>query len=172
MNMFKKFVIIASVFVASVFADESFGGIGVVYKLTKTGAEVQEIIPNTPIDKTKIKPGNVIIAVDGVSVQGKKSREVKNALRGLDNKKLLAVLGDGKVVKKETFVSGHIEGVYVDDVQIPVTKDNPMQIKTGTAKIVSFNRSTIRVKLETAGAFIVSVVDSNGDIIRSFNENN
>lgn len=210
MNMFKKFVIIASVFVASVFADESFGGIGVVYKLTKTGAEVQEIIPNTPIDKTKIKPGNVIIAVDGVSVQGKKSREVKNALRGLDNKpvvltyvsdgdtlvetirriklslkelnniadaeqpekKLLAVLGDGKVVKKETFVSGHIEGVYVDDVQIPVTKDNPMQIKTGTAKIVSFNRSMIRVKLETAGAFIVSVVDSNGDIIRSFIENN
>ena len=209
MNMFKKLVIIASVFVTSVFADESFGGIGVVYKLTKTGAEVQEIIPNTSIAETKIKPGDVIIAVDGVSVQGKKSREVKNALRGLDNKpvvltymsdgdtlvetirriklslkelnnianaeqpekKLLAVLGDGKVVKKETFVSGHIEGVYVDDVQIPVTNDNPKQIKTGTAKIVSFNRSVIRVKLETNGAFVVSVVNSNGDVIRSFAEN-
>ena len=212
MNTLKKLIIIVSVFAASVFADESFGGIGVVYKLTKTGAEVQEIIPNTPIGETKIKPGDVIIAVDGVPVQGKKSREVKNALRGLENKpvvltyvsegdtlvetirriklslkelnniadaeqqpekKLLAVLGDGKVVESgEPIISGHIEGVYVDDIRTPVAKDNPKQPKKGTAKVVSFNRSTIRVKLETAGAFIVSVVGSNGDIIRSFNENN
>ena len=211
MNMFKKFVIIASVFVASVFADESFGGIGVVYKLTKTGAEVQEIIPNTPIDKTKIKPGNVIIAVDGVSVQGKKSREVKNALRGLDNKpvvltyvsdgdtlvetvrrvkltvkqlngiadaeqqpekKLLAVLDDGRVIKNGgTPVSDKIEGVYVDDMRKPVATNSPNQVKEGNAKIVSFNRSVIRVKLKTDGVFVVSVVDSNGDVIRSFAEN-
>ena len=55
---------------------------------------------------------------------------------------------------------------------MPIAKDDPKQTKKGTAKIVSFNRSTIRVKLETAGAFVVSVVDSNGDIIRTFNENN
>jgi len=212
MNMFKNLVIIAFVFVASVFADESFGGIGLVYKSTKKGAEVQEIIPNTPVAETKIKPEDIIIAVDGVSLQGKKSREVKDALRGLENKpvvltyvsegdtlvetirriklslkelnniadaeqqpekKLLAVLDEGRVVENRgTPVSDKIEGVYVDDIRMPVAKDNPKQPEKGTAKIVSFNRSTIRVKLETAGAFIVSVVGSNGDIIRSFNENN
>ena len=155
MNMFKNLIIVVSVFVASIFADESFGGVGLVYKLTKKGVEVQEIIPNTPVAETKIKSGDVIIAVDGVSVQGKKSREVKDALRGLENKpvvltymsdgdtlietirrikltlkglnsiaeaeqsekKLLAVLDDGKVVGNgETFLSGNIEGVYVDDL--------------------------------------------------------
>lgn len=210
MNTFKNLIIIATVFAASVFADESFGGVGVVYKLSKSGAEVQEIIPNTPIAETKIKAGDVIIAVDGAPVQGKKSRDVKNALRGLKNmpvvltyvsegdtlvetirrvklslkelnniadaeqpeKKLLAVLDDGKIVGNgEPFVSGRLEGVYVDDMRMSVTKDNSKQTKKGTAKIVSFNRSTIRVELETAGAFIVSVVDSNGDIIRLFNEN-
>lgn len=59
----------------------------------------------------------------------------------------------------------------MDDLQIPVANDNPKQTKKGTVKIVSFNRSTIRVKLETVGVFIVSVVDSNGDIIRSFSKN-
>ena len=208
--MFKNLVIIAFVFVASVFADESFGGVGLVYKLTKKGAEVKEIIPNTPVAETKIKPGDVIIAVDGVSVQGKKSREVKNALRDLENKpvvltylsegdtlvetvrrvkltvkqlngiadaeqpekKLLAVLDEGRVVENGgTPVSDKIEGVYVDEMWKPVATNSPNQVKEGNAKIVSFNRSVIRVKLETDGAFVVSVVNSNGDVIRSFAEN-
>ena len=212
MNTFIKFVAVASIFAASAFADESFGGVGVVYKLAKSGAEVQDVIPDSPIAETKIKAGDVIVAIDGVSVQGKKSREVKNALRGLENKpvvltyvsegdtlvetvrrvkltvkqlnsiadaeqpekKLLAVLDDGKVVENAgTPVSDNLEGVYVDGSLIPTTEgDGQALAKEGTAKLASFSRSVIRVKLETAGAFVVSVVDSNGDVVRSFTEKN
>ena len=211
MNTFMKFAAVASIFAASAFADESFGGVGVVYKMTKAGAEVQDVIPDSPIAETKIKAGDVIIAVDGASVQGKKSRDVKNALRGIENKpvvltyvsegdtlfetvrrvkltvmqldnianaeqpekKLLAVLDGGKVVEKtEISVSSNLEGVYVDGTLIPITEDKQVQqAKEGIAKLVSFSRSVLRVKLETAGAFVVSVVDSNGDVIRSFSEN-
>ena len=212
MNKFIKLIAIASFFATSTFADESFGGVGMVYKLTKSGAEVQDVIPNSPIAETKIKAGDVIVAVDGVSIQGKKSRDVKNALRGIENKpvvltyvsegdtlaetvrrvkltvkqldniadaeqpekKLLAVLNGGKVVEKtETSVSGNFEGVYVDGTLISATEDdNRILAKEGTVKLASFSRSVIRVKLETAGAFVVSVVDSNGDVVRSFTEKN
>ena len=151
----------------------------------------------------------MIIAVDGVSIQGKRSSEVKKALRGLENKpvvltyvsegdtftetvrrvkltitqlnsiaeaeqpekKLLAVLDNGKVVENvKTPVSTNLEGVYVDGAQLPVAVDVQKQVKEGTAKLVSFNRNMIRIKLETAGAFVVSVVDSNGDVVHLFNE--
>ena len=209
MNTFMKFAAVASIFAASAFADESFGGVGVVYKLTKSGAEVQDVIPDSPIAETKIKAGDVIVAVDGASIQGKRSSEVKNALRGLENKpvvltyvsegdtlvetvrrvkltvkqlnsiaeaeqhekKLLAVLDDGKVVENaETPVSDNLEGVYVDGFQLPVANEAQKRAKEGTATLASFNRSVIRMKLETAGAFVVSVVDSNGDVVRSFKE--
>ncbi len=212
MNTFMKFAVVVSIFAVSAFADESFGGVGVVYKLTTSGAEVQDVIPDSPIAETEIKAGDVIVAIDGASIQGKKSREVKNALRGLENKpvvltdvsegdtlvetirrvkltvkqlnsiadaeqpekKLLAVLDDGKVVEGAgTSVSDNLEGVYVDGSLIPTTEDKPQtRAKEGSAKLASFSRNVIRVKLETAGAFVVSVVDSNGDVIRSFTEKN
>ena len=87
-------------------------------------------------------------------------------------KKLLAVLDDGKVVENAgTSVSDNLEGVYVDGALIPTTEDKPQtQAKEGSAKLASFSRNVIRVKLETAGTFVVSVVDSNGDTIHSFIE--
>lgn len=48
----------------------------------------------------------------------------------------------------------------MDDIRKLVAANNPNQAKEGTAKIASFNRSVIRVKLETDGTFVVSVVDS------------
>lgn len=211
MNSFVKFTIISSLFAASAFADESFGGIGVIYKLTSSGAEIQDIIPNTPVAETKIKIGDVIVAIDGSSVIGKKSREVRDVLRGLENKpvvltyvsegdtlvetirrvkltmkrlnniantgdsdkKLLAILNNGKVVERTVAsVSNNFEGVYADEAMISAVNDErTQQAKVGTAKLASFSRSVIRVKLETAGMFVVSVVNSNGDVIRTFNEN-
>lgn len=211
MNSFVKFTIISSLFAASAFADESFGGIGVIYKSTSFGTEVQDIIPNTPIAETKIKAGNVIVAIDGSSVMGKKPREVRDVLRGLENKpvvltyvsegdtlvetirrvkltmkrlnnvtntgysdkKLLAILNDGKVVERTvTSASNNFEGVYADETMISTVNDvQTQQTKEGTAKLASFSRNVIRVKLETAGMLVVSVVNSNGDVIRAFNEN-
>lgn len=60
-------------------------------------------------------------------------------------------------------------GVYVDEAPFSADKNGKARrTKSGSAKLVSFSRSILRVKLETAGAFVVSVVDSNGDVIRSF----
>ena len=209
MNMFMKFAVVVFAFAASAFADETFGGIGVVYRMSKVGAEVQEVIPGSPVAETKVKAGDVIIAIDGVSVRGRRTGEVRNALRGVENKpvvltyvsngdtlvetvrrvkltvkrldnvadadqpekKLLAVLDDGKIVENaEAPVSGNLEGVYIDAASVPSVGDYRARVES-RAKLVSFNRSLIRVKLESAGAFAVSVIDSNGDVVRLVTEN-
>lgn len=167
-------------------------------------------IPGSPVAETKIKAGDVIVAIDEASVLGKTSREVRNALRGLENKpvvltyvsegdtlietvrrvkltlkslndvaeaeqpekKLLAVLDDGKIVESsETPVSGNLEGVYIDDVSVSSVECDRGRVESNVAKLVSFNRNVIRVNLEVAGAFTVSVIDSNGRYAISVEQN-
>ena len=206
MNTLVKIATVSSLLAAAAFAEESFGGIGVVYRLAGEGAEVQEVIPGSPAAETKIQAGDVIVAVDGESIAGKKSAAVKAALRGIENKpvvltyvsegdtlmetlrrvkltvknlnsvaeaeqadkKLLAVLENGKVVEGSDAVSdATLEGVYVDNLQLPAQSEDK-QVKEGSAKLSYFTRSVIRVKL--AGAFTVSVTDSKGNVLKSFEE--
>jgi len=208
MNTLVKIATVSSFLAASAFAEESFGGIGVVYRLAGDGAEIQEVIPGSPAAETKIQAGDVIVAVDGESIAGKKSAAVKAALRGIENKpvvltyvsegdtlmetlrrvkltvkdlnsvaeaeqadkKLLAVLENGKVIGDSDATSDAIlEGVYVDNLQIPAQSEDK-QVKEGTAKLSYFTRSVIRVKLEYAGAFTVSVADSKGNVLWSSEE--
>ncbi len=69
-------------------ADESFGGIGVTIYQQKDGVKVAEVIPGTPAAETKLQAGDVIIAVDGVSLKGQDIDFSKDQLRGQVNKPL------------------------------------------------------------------------------------
>lgn len=64
MNTLVKIATVSSLLAAAAFAEESFGGIGVVYRLAGEGAEVQEVIPGSPAAETKIQAGDVIVAVE------------------------------------------------------------------------------------------------------------
>jgi len=71
-----------------VMADESFGGIGVTIYQQKDGVKVAEVIPGTPAAETKLQAGDVITAVDGVSLAGQDIEASKDMLRGQVNKPL------------------------------------------------------------------------------------
>lgn len=88
MNRFVKVSLAAALAVAPLMADESFGGVGVTIYQVRDGVHVAEVIPGTPAAETKLQAGDVITAVDGVSLAGKTIDQSKDLLRGQVNKPL------------------------------------------------------------------------------------
>lgn len=74
--------------VASLWASESFGGIGVSIYPDRDGVRIAEVIPGTPAAESKLQAGDVIVAVDGKSLKGMSIEESKAKLRGVNNKPL------------------------------------------------------------------------------------
>lgn len=88
MNRFVKASLAAALAVAPLMADETFGGVGITIYQVREGVHVAEVIPGTPAAETKLQAGDVITAVDGVSLAGKTIDESKELLRGTVNKPL------------------------------------------------------------------------------------
>ena len=88
MNKFIKASLVAAMLAAPIMADEEFGGIGVTIYQTRDGVKVAEVIPGTPAAETKLQTGDVITAVDGVSLKGNDIEQSKSMLRGQVNKPL------------------------------------------------------------------------------------
>ena len=82
MNKFIKASLIAAMLAAPIMADEEFGGIGVTIYQIRDGVKVAEVIPGTPAAETKLQAGDVITAVDGVSLKGNDIEASKSMLRG------------------------------------------------------------------------------------------
>lgn len=77
--------------------DESFGGVGVTIIQVRDGVKVVEVIPGTPAAESKLQAGDVITAVDGVSLKGQDIDFSKDQLRGQVNKPLeLAYVSEGE----------------------------------------------------------------------------
>ena len=61
----------------------SFGGIGVTITPTNDGyVEVVKLIPGGPAESTVLQPGDVVLAIDGVSIQGMSQNEAIALIRG------------------------------------------------------------------------------------------
>ena len=88
MKSIVKVSLLAAMMAAPLMADESFGGIGVTIYQIREGVKVAEVIPGTPAAETKLQAGDVITAVDGVSLQGLNIEQSKEKLRGQVNKPL------------------------------------------------------------------------------------
>ena len=56
-------------FAISLFADESFGGIGLVVQEKRAGLSIESIIPNTPAAESELKADDLIVSVDGRDVE-------------------------------------------------------------------------------------------------------
>ncbi|MBQ3720119.1 MAG: PDZ domain-containing protein [Fibrobacter sp.] len=86
MNKLAKFSLMAALAAVPVMADEDFGGIGVTIYQVPAGVYVAEVIPGGPAAETKIATGDVIVAVDGVSLKGQNIEFSKGQIRGQVNK--------------------------------------------------------------------------------------
>lgn len=76
------------VLVSTLYASDSFGGIGLAISQSQNGAKIVSVIPGTPAAETKLQANDIIIAVDGESLKGKSIEESKAKLRGQKNKPL------------------------------------------------------------------------------------
>lgn len=88
MKNFIKASLLAAMVAAPAMADEAFGGVGITIYQIRDGVKVAEVIPGTPAADSKLQPGDVIIAVDGVSLKGQNIEFSKEQLRGQVNKPL------------------------------------------------------------------------------------
>ncbi|MBC7233481.1 MAG: S41 family peptidase [Chloroflexi bacterium] len=71
---------------ANVFHEDlegEFGGIGVTVNMTEEGyLQVVKLIPGAPAEKTSLKPGDIILEVDGKSIQGLDMAQAISLIRG------------------------------------------------------------------------------------------
>ncbi len=64
------------------FLKGSFGGIGVRILETANGIMVVEVIPGTPAEEAKLKPGDRVCAVEGIDLQGESVARAVELIRG------------------------------------------------------------------------------------------
>lgn len=117
----------------SAFAEnESFGGVGITILQAKDGVRVVEVIPGTPAAETNLQAGDVITAVDGVSLKGQNIDFSKDQLRGQVNKPLeityvsegetyTAVLRRAQITVKD-LESESVEAWYGDKTEFDVAE--------------------------------------------------
>ena len=60
----------------------TFGGVGFVFTMTPGGILVGEVLPGTPAERAGLRPGDLIVEVDGLPVAGLASVEVSDLVRG------------------------------------------------------------------------------------------
>ena len=97
----KKYVVTAFALCATtLFADESFGGIGLVVQDGNIGLGIDAIIPNTPAAKSNLKSGDLIIAVDNQELQGLTFEQSISLFRDVKNKPIvLTYISDGDTLQ-------------------------------------------------------------------------
>lgn len=77
----------------------SFAGIGVTYSMRENGGLISSVMEETPASEAGLKPGDVFTAVDGTSILGMTSTEVKEMVTGKEGSKVvLTVLRDGQTM--------------------------------------------------------------------------
>ncbi len=72
---------------------DGFGGIGIRIDVVPEGVAVQKVMQKTPAERSGLKDGDVIIAIDGVSAAGIDNRTAVKRLRGpVESEVMLSIL--------------------------------------------------------------------------------
>jgi carboxyl-terminal processing protease len=102
----------------------SFGGIGVVGTDTNGVPAIERVLPGTPADKSGLKAGDQIMAVDGTSTSGKTFADLVPELRGkVGTKVTLTILHVGSTTPVDVVVTrAEIKIPLVDWGMVPGTK--------------------------------------------------
>jgi carboxyl-terminal processing protease len=88
-----------------------FSGIGVTINPVKAGVRVEEVFSRSPADEAGLKPGDVIVEVEGEPIAGKDTEEVSDKVRGQEGTQVKIGVRDGKSgkVKELTITRAEVE---------------------------------------------------------------
>jgi carboxyl-terminal processing protease len=79
-----------------------FSGVGLTVSEVKQGLRVDSVFPKSPARRAGIKPGNLIVSVEGESIAGETSEESTARIKGPEGSEVkLGVKGGGKVREVE-----------------------------------------------------------------------
>ena len=123
-GLMKKIALTAFALCATaLFADESFGGIGLVVQDGCFGLGIDAIIPNTPAAKSELKVGDLIIAVDGKGFENLSFEQSVSLFRDVKNKPIvLTYISDGDTLqatlRRTTITTKQVSSIDASDVEI------------------------------------------------------
>lgn len=177
MKRFIKASLLAAMVAAPAMADEAFGGIGVTIYQLRNGVKVAEVIPGTPAADTKLQAGDVIIAVDGVSLSGKNIDESKDLLRGQVNKPLEVTFVSGvdtltATMRRAQLTIKDLEGDKVEAWYGDKTEFNAQELETYASATQSDKQLVAVLKRGTVvnGEASVKAADLNGVYVERADE--
>ena len=137
MKKFVKASLVAGMLAAPIMADEQFGGIGVTIYQVPAGVYVAEVIPGGPAADTKIKKGDVIVAVDGVSLKGQNIEFSKDQIRGQVDKPVeLTYVSERQNISK---MQAFFLAILFDEGQFMTTKEIAKELSCTNIKVMSGN---------------------------------
>jgi len=119
----------------------SFGGVGMVITIRGGVLTVVAPIEDTPADKANIKPGDIILKIDGMSTQGMTTEEAARKLRGSRGTKItLTILSKGQSKPREVSLKRDI-------IHVKSVRANLVSPGYGYVRIAQFQEKT-SVELE------------------------
>lgn len=136
MNKMTKFIGFVALSATFAMAEESFGGIGISYKACANGAEVLEVIPETPAAAAKLQAGDQIIAIDGASIKGFSTKGIRDVLRGVNNKPVVVTyISEGDTLET-TLRRAQMTVKSIDDVASAEADDQKLLALLSDGKMV------------------------------------
>jgi carboxyl-terminal processing protease len=145
----------------------SYSGIGIYLGMKDKHPVVQSVIDGTPAFKAGLKPGDIILEVDGKKTQGKSIDEVASMIRGEEGTEVTLTLA--RVGREGTFKVTLRRAT----IKIPNVEAKLIENQIGYVRIRSFNATTIQdterqlLELRKKGAkgFIVDLRGNPGGLL-------
>ncbi|NLO21511.1 MAG: S41 family peptidase [Syntrophomonadaceae bacterium] len=116
--------------------DSTFSGIGVQIESAPEGVLIVNVLPGSSAEGSNIKPGDIIISVDGKSLQGMSSEQVVSLIRGPENSHITMNIKRGN--------SKFSLSILRQTVVLPSVRTNLLAGNIGYIDIDSFGLETIR----------------------------
>jgi carboxyl-terminal processing protease len=115
-----------------------FSGIGVEIRPVKAGAEIARVFHDSPAEKSGLKVGETIVSVDGKSIAGHNTSEVRNEVVGPEGTQVRIGVRDGKSGKARELTITRAE------VELPNVSSSLETVKgkkLGYVRMLSFSEA-------------------------------
>jgi carboxyl-terminal processing protease len=124
---------------------DGFGGIGLTLDVSKDEFRITAVTPHAPADLAGIRPGDRLIAVDGVPAAGRSQSDVVHALRGPILSLVEVTVFRATTSEKHTY---HLQRELVILPTVTVSRGGGVAI----FQVASFNQNTTQQIVEALGA--------------------